>query len=209
MISFLDNFKADEWDDRIVWVTNTPVFVDAQMTYEFNSLRRVMTKNPRRRSSAMVEVYAHNQLENGYQKYQEIAWKYINTHVTSIERAVTNKLWSRCLDNFKSCLIYVSDTDKTWNAIRDQEKWNERSVLQKQISLTEISLFDTDIDGHGLFTLDFAVGWDEEHGVSVLMHRNKVIATSSLADFTCRGDSLLSHAKCIQQFDFSEGDLRL
>ncbi|QDV87523.1 DUF6985 domain-containing protein [Planctomycetes bacterium TBK1r] len=209
MTAFFDNFKSDDWDDRIVWKTEAPLFVDAQLIYEFNSLRGVITKNPRSRRTNRVDVYAHNQLENGYQRYQEVAWKYLTTRVDSIERAVTKKLWLDCHDNFNRCLDSISDTDRTWKSIRSRENWNDTSVLRKQIALADISLFDTELNGHGLFTLDFAVGWDEEHGVSVLMCRNKVIATSSCADFTCRGDSLLDHAKCIQNCNYTEGDLRL
>lgn len=209
MTSFFDNFKADGWDDRIVWETKAPLFVDAQLIYEFDSLRGVVTKNPRSRRVNRVEVYVHNQIENGYQRHQELAWKYLTSRVNSIERAVTNKLWPTCHENFNSFLQYMSDADTTWESIRNRENWDDKSVLQKQIALTDISLFDTELDGHGIFTLDFAVGWDEEHGVSVLMCRNKVIATSSCADFTCRGDSLLGHAKCIQDYSYTEGDLRL
>lgn len=179
------------------------------MTYEFDSLGGAITRNPRRRRNTVVEVYAHNQLDNAFHKYQELAWKYLTTRVTSIERAVTKKHWPTCLENFKARLSAIPDTDKTWKAIRGKEAWDDKSVLKKQISITSISLCDTEIDGHGVITLDFEVGWDEEHGVSILMCRNKVIAASGSADFTGRGKSLLGHAKCIQDFSYSEGDLRI
>ena len=58
-----------------------------------------------------------------------------------------------------------------------------------------LSVFDHGFDGRGLITLDFSCGWDEEHGVSLLMHDARLIEVSGLADFANRGDSLIAVAK--------------
>ncbi|WDQ14943.1 DUF6985 domain-containing protein [Rhodopirellula sp. P2] len=209
MSEFFENFKFDEFDDPIPWVTSSPVFIDAELTYEFDSLRGCVKRNQRRRRNATVEVYAHNELENGYQEFQQAAWGDLSTYATSVETAVAEKLWPICRENFTTCIASLETHEKTWSAIRSREQWDDKSVLLKQIALTGISLFDTEIAGHGIFSLDFAVGWDEEHGVSLLMVRDKVIAKSGLADFICRGESLLDHAKYIQNYDFTQGDLRI
>jgi len=80
--------------------------------------------------------------------------------------------------------------------------------VKKLISWSGLVLYDHGWDGVGFVTMDFECSWDEEHGISLLMHKDKIIAESGLADFTNRGDFLIAHAKCIQ--GFSDGyDIQL
>jgi hypothetical protein len=103
----------------------------------------------------------------------------------------------------------AEDDDPDWQEIKDAERWDDESALDSQIELTGIGLVDDGFDDVGFSIFDFAVGWDDEHGISILMHKSHVLAASSQADFTNRGANLIPHAKYIQADDFEDGDFRI
>jgi hypothetical protein len=72
--------------------------------------------------------------------------------------------------------------------------------LKKQISWVSLGLFDHGWEGVGFITLDFRCSWDPEHGMSILMHRDRVIAEAGSAEWSNRGDSLIESAKYTQSF---------
>jgi len=114
-----------------------------------------------------------------------------------------------CLDNYHTFAEYVDPSDEAWQQIQGNEEWTNEKSLDTQIELIGINLLDRGFDEIGFSLFDFAVGWDEEHGVSILMHRNRVLAASGLGDFTNRGENLIAHARSIQAYNFTAGDLKL
>ena len=72
-----------------------------------------------------------------------------------------------------------------------------------------IGLLDDGFDDCGFSYYDFASGWDEEHGISILMHRSDVLAAGGISEFCNRGSELIGHVRAIQAYDLSDGDLRL
>ncbi len=71
--------------------------------------------------------------------------------------------------------------------------------IRNLISWEGLTVFDHGFLGRGVITLDFNCGWDEEHGVSLLMHDARLIAAGARADFSNRGDAMLDHAKYLQR----------
>ena len=58
--------------------------------------------------------------------------------------------------------------------------------VRDQLLLDDIYLHSDGWDGIGCITFDFYCGWEEEHGVSLLMHTARVIAEGGRAEFgTC------------------------
>jgi len=70
------------------------------------------------------------------------------------------------------------------------------TAIAKMTSFYGLTLLRQEKEGLAYITLDFRCGWDPEHGISILIHGDTLLAVSGMADFTCRGDDLESHAAC-------------
>jgi len=164
-----------------------------------------------RERDEVISVTAYCESENGVNSLHEEAWKYIKANTPTIEKELRRKLWAICCENFEEFSESLEADDSDWAAIaiENAANWKAPSSLDVQVELTGISLFEHGLDEAGFCTFDFDIGWDEEHGLSILMHKDKLLAASCAADLTGRGSSILGHAKCIQEFAFTEGDYRI
>ncbi|HWB04198.1 MAG TPA: hypothetical protein VG796_14315 [Verrucomicrobiales bacterium] len=72
-------------------------------------------------------------------------------------------------------------------------------ALKDQLILEDINLHSDGWDGIGCISFDFDCGWEEEHGVSLLMHTARVIAEGGRAEFAC-GDQALERARHAQKW---------
>jgi hypothetical protein len=140
------------------------------------------------------------------------AWEFILDNLAILERTSTASLHKIAQENF---LEFLADRAKLeeelknevdddgemewqeeegdWNAIKNQEDWNSEECLHKQIDLLGITILSCVHAGVNLVAFDFNVGWDAEHGVSILMHKGEVLASSGIAHFTGRGDQPLRY----------------
>lgn len=146
---------------------------------------------------------------NALGEYHENAWNFIQENSNSIEQELRRKLWVVCHSNFSEFTEALETDDEEWIRMKDAVDWEAKSSLEVQVELTSITLIDDGIDEIGFSCFDFSVGWDDEHGISVLMHKDNVLAASCCGDFSNRGPNLIPHAKAIQEFDFAEGDFRI
>jgi hypothetical protein len=71
--------------------------------------------------------------------------------------------------------------------------------VRLQVELLEIGFLEQHRDGRAYLSFDFNCGWDEEHGVSILVHAGNVLAVSGCADFYNRGDALEPHLESIRR----------
>jgi len=81
--------------------------------------------------------------------------------------------------------------------------------IVNQVSWASLSLYECGLDDRGLISLDFHCGWDEEHGISLLMHDARLVAVSCLSDFSNQGGGLLAQARYIQKRCGSAYDIAL
>lgn len=206
MPDFIKNFrqKSDGWFD---WETQTPILRDARVRYTLNpdccGIEEVDEDND------TISVVALCEFENGVTAIHERTWNFIVANRPEIERQLRRKLWAACLRNYQDFIFNLNVNDEVWLRIKEAENWETIGALDSQIELIGINLLDHGFDEIGFSLFDFSVGWDEEHGASLLMHRDRILAASGLADFTNRGQSLIPHARSIQAYDFTQGDLKL
>ena len=131
-------------------------------------------------------------------EFHERAYNHFIQNTSAYENRLRDYLFAKT-QQILSAAIAFADTPKLRNFIKEHAL-DTPAGLNKQIEWYGLTLFDHGWDGIGFITMDFKCGWDEEHGLSILMHRDKIIAESGLADFGNRGDSVIEHAKCIQSF---------
>lgn len=217
MSEFHRQFTEDPGSsDLYEWKTDAPVLRESRMRYQLDPWGCGVDDDDEgddadddegERDRLSVEAYCEN--DNGFGSYHEKAWKFITSNPTQIERELRRKLWPSCLQNYLEFVANVQPDDENWQQIKDRERWDQPSAIDSQVELTSIGLIDDGFDDIGFTLFEFEVGWDEEHGFSILMHRDRVLAASCGADFTNRGANLVPHAKYIQGYDFTDGDFRI
>lgn len=209
MSLFHDSFEQD--NDYPEWYhshAERPVLVDARVKYCIWGGGQCFAEDDRE-SNDTIALTAYCETGAGFGSVQEACWNYIKSHTDLIEKELRRKLWAICRENFEEFLASIDGDDTEWLELKDIAEWEHPSSLDLQVELVGIGMFDHGFDEVGFCTFDFDVGWDEEHGLSILMHKGNVLAASCSADFTGRGASIVGHAKCIQNFAFTEGDLRI
>jgi hypothetical protein len=201
---FIQNSEFPDWYE---WKVSPPILPDARIQYLLNPLGFGFDEDGA--SAELISVIAYCENGNGFGTHHENAWNFITDNAAKIERELRRKLWPACLQNYKAFLADVEPDDEDWQDIKDAVNWEQEDALDFQIKLTEIGLVDDGFDEVGFSIFEFAVGWDEEHGRSILMHKDRVLAASGGADFTNRGSNLIPHAKYIQAHEFLDGDFRI
>jgi hypothetical protein len=140
---------------------------------------------------------------------QSAAHLYLKQNQNAISAAVLQALNAYSISN-------IEEVRRTDPAILEQfnnadakilEKFNNAIAknqldtiegVKKQVKLIEIGFLEQEKNEHAYVSFDFNCGWDEEHGVSVLMHKNQVLAISGCADFYHRGEGLEAHVEILQ-----------
>jgi hypothetical protein len=145
-----------------------------------------------------VPLTAQVEVTGKLNQFHEGAYNHFIENALSYEKRLFEYLFVRTQQNIAAA-IAAADT-RELRAFIKKHKLETPVGLKKQIEWFGLTLYDHGWDSVGFITMDFRCGWDEEHGVSILMHRDKIIADSGLADFSSRGDSVIEHAKCIQSF---------
>ena len=98
---------------------------------------------------------------------------------------------------------------KQWKKIEGKLDWNDPAAIDHLYELVDIVLLDRGPDEYGYLCIDFVSGWDLDHGVGILMHKDQVLAAGGREELACCGDSIVSAVQSIQSYDFDEGDLKL
>ncbi len=127
----------------------------------------------------------------------EAAFSYFVANAAYYEKRLLDYLLVRSTENANAAK--KADDNADLRAFIKKHAIGTEPGLKQQVSWSGLSLYDHGWEGVGFITVDFKCGWDQEHGISILMHKDKIIAESGLADFSNRGDSLIEHAKCIQR----------
>jgi hypothetical protein len=201
---FIQNCEFPNWYE---WKALPPILPNARVQYLLDPYGCGIDEDGA--STEAISVIAYCENGNGFGTHHENAWNFIVDNAAKIERELRRKLWPACLQNYEEFLADVEPDDEDWQDIKDAVNWEQEDALDFQIKLTEIGLVDDGFDEVGFSIFEFAVGWDEEHGRSILMHKDRVLAASGGADFTNRGSNLIPHAKYIQAHEFLDGDFRI
>ncbi|MEO1529541.1 MAG: hypothetical protein AAFX06_29305 [Planctomycetota bacterium] len=143
---------------------------------------------------------------------QEIAWRFITGNASRIESMLRRKLFAqhqKSLGEFLEGMIPDDrETQSYWKKIESKIDWHDSSAVDHLYKLVGIELLDHGLDECGFSSFEFQSGWDRDHGVSILTHRNNTLAAAGMGEFTV-GRDLATSAGLIQTYDFDKGDLPL
>ena len=208
MSFFHDQFAADvKYPDWYHWTTVKPLFQNAVVQY-------VPPYREDEEGSSEVEVEAFCENGNEFGDYHEHAWDFIVGNATTVEANLRRKLFVHHLKGYRGfvdqCVPGFNEGEMDeWNEIKNTIDWDTPAAIDHLYQLTSIGLLDDGIDDCGYCYFNFISGWDEEHGISILMHKSGVLAAGGISEFCNRGSELIPHVKAIQAYDLDDGDLSL
>jgi hypothetical protein len=148
--------------------------------------------------NAKARVTASVEVTGKLNEFHEGAYNNFIENPGSYEKRIRDYLLAKIEMNLTRAIAF-SDTPKLRPFIK-KFGLNTPAGLNKQIEWTGITLYDHGWDSIGFITMDFKCGWDEEHGISILMHRNKIIAEGGLGEFSNCGTGLIETAKYTQSY---------
>ncbi|SMF57783.1 DUF6985 domain-containing protein [Pseudobacteriovorax antillogorgiicola] len=166
--------------------------------------------------SEEVSVTAIDDMGSGPSLIHEKAWRNFLEHAKNYEKELIRKLWAIVSSEIDLLDFQEEDLDPMngkkqnfWDQLRVKLDLSSSDCLKSQVHLESINLLDHGLSEIGIIVFAFSVGWDDEHGVEIAMHEGRVLAASSSGDLTTRRTNIIEHLKCIQEFNFDEGDYRL
>lgn len=193
----LENVELEE-DFREDWLTGTieaPIFRDAAVKVVVCS-GEALSFGPSARASETIEIGVHCEVAGQVCELHRNAFRHLMRRPVKYEKRLTRLLKEASDANLHECR---SDHDAgRFRAFVRQHKLGTLAGVPLQVELNQITFFDSGWDDCGVVAFDFSCGWEAEHGMSVLTHQNRVLACAGSSEFTCRGDSLLSHARLCQ-----------
>jgi hypothetical protein len=159
-----------------------------------------------------IDVVIYNAAGNGFGDPQERAWNHILANVQAIEAALRRKLFSWHLKQMAQHrdedLPHVPALQKYWKVIQKQVPLEEPSAVDKLFKLVGIGLADSGLDECGFSSFEFQTGWDRDHGLGVVLHRDRVLAVGGTTELI-GSRNLVADVRDVQSYDLDEGDFAL
>lgn len=226
MSAFLDNFRRDPElpDERRIWRTAKPLLRDAVVAYapfypDYPMLKVSKSRGPSndpscpsaRLADAEVDVMLYSHTHN-FGSLQERAWDFILDQHQLVEASLRRKLFaqhSKFLQQFlDETLPEGKQFQKYWKTIEAQVKWDDPSAVDHLFKLVAIGLADSGLDDCGFSSFEFQTGWDRDHGLGVLMHKDRVLAADGMTELI-GSRRIVDAVRYLQQYDRDAGDLSL
>lgn len=226
MSAFLDHFQPDpDFDGRRLWRTAKPLLPDAVVAVappypDYVKQQVSKSRGPSgdpscpsaRDASSDIEVALYAASGNGFGSFQERAWEFILAHSAAIETALRRKLFAwhgkQMAQFHDEDLLQDQEYEEYWKVVERQVAMKEPSAVDHLFKLVGIGLADSGLDDCGFSSFEFQTGWDQDHGLGVLMHKDRVLAAGGLSELI-GGPGVLEGARAVQSYDLDEGDLVL
>jgi hypothetical protein len=224
MSTFLDNFQPDPEmpDEQWIWRTAKPLLRDAVVTFapfypEYPGLEvgePLGSPNDPSSPSARVvgnevDVTIYSLADDG--SPQERAWNYILEHRKAVEASLRRKLLAyhskSLMQLHEEMLPDDQDIQKYWKSIESQVRWDDPSAIDHLFKLVAVGLADTGLDEYGFSSFEFQTGWDRDHGLGILMHKDRVLAAGGMTELI--DSPSIEGIRSIQEYDLDEGDFSL
>ncbi|MGL4463949.1 MAG: DUF6985 domain-containing protein [Planctomycetia bacterium] len=227
MSAFLDNFQSEpeSGGSRRVWRAAKPLLKDAVVAVappypEYPKLKIPKNLAPNidpscpsaRVAGAEIEVALYAYSGNGFGGVQERAWDFLLANADVIEAALRRKLFAwhgkQLTQHRDENLPHVKELRKYWKEIEPLVAMDEPTAVDHLFKLVGVGLPDSGLDECGFSSFEFQTGWDRDHGLGVLMHRDRVLAVGGTAELIY-GPNIAEGARIVQAYDLDDGDFVL
>jgi hypothetical protein len=227
MSQFLSHFQPDpEVDGRRLWRTPKPLLTGPVVAVappypDYPKLKLSKSRGPSsdpscpsaRDPSADIEVALYADNGNGLGVLQERAWDFILSDSVAVEGALRHKLFAWHVKQMAQFLEEdlpdaPPEYQKYWTLVGRQVALKEPSAVNHLFKLVGIGLADSGLDDCAFSSFEFQTGWDRDHGLGVLMHRDRVLAAGGMGELIL-GPDVLAGARVVQSYDLDDGDFVL
>ena len=227
MSGFLEKFRPDPELDglRRLWRTDKPLLKNAVVAFappypEYPTLKVSKLQGPdsgpgcpsARNADSEVDVALYAANQEGFGGFHEHAWKFLQTNTAAVEAALRRKLFAwhvKQLDQFREeYLPNDKSVQKYWKVIEGQVLMEDVSAIDVLFKLVGVGLADHGLDECGFSSFEFQTGWDRDHGLGVLMHRDRVLAAGGMGELIY-GPDISSGVRAVQAYDLDDGDFSL
>ncbi|MFO0799819.1 MAG: hypothetical protein U0804_20295 [Gemmataceae bacterium] len=224
---FLDNFTPDPEliGFRQFWRTAKPLLRGAVVAVappypEYPKLKVSKRHGPSpdpgcpsaRDTGSEVEVVLYNAGGNGFGAPHERAWEYVLAHAPAIEVALRRKLFAwhrkRMAQHRDEDLPHVKSLQKYWTEIEKRVPLEEPAAVDQLFKLVGVGLADSGLDECGFSSFEFQTGWDRDHGLGVVMHKDRVLAAGGTTELIGSRD-IVAATRDVQAYDLDAGDFPL
>lgn len=228
MSGFLDNFRPDPEipDEQRIWRTAKPLLRDSAVAYapfdpEYPKLSVSeypgSSNDPSSPSARVVGTEVDVVLYSATGTFgdpQERAWSFVLEHRDAIETSLRRKLFAYHSKSLKQLHEEVlpdgGEYLEHWKTMESRLTWDDPSAVDHLFKLVAIGLADSGLDECGFSSFEFQTGWDRDHGLGIVMHKDRVLAADGMTQLI-QGDrdSIVAGVRCVQEYDLDEGDFPL
>jgi hypothetical protein len=225
MSEFLAQFRPDPEfpEDRWVWWTSKPVLVNYVSEFAPFDDQFQNYKIPKKRpyplepsctwcSVADFEVAVfifENDLEAV--SSQQRAWDYLVANAALVEHKLAQKLTfiqRQCLDQLAQEIAEGGPYADQWEIIRSKVPSPETD-LNRFYKLVGITLASSGLDNLAFVGFEFQTAWDKDHGLEIVMHKDRVLAKAGMTELISGYGSVLDGIKGTQAFELDPCDFKL
>lgn len=160
-------------------------------------------------SECPVVLYS---LEPSAESLQQYGWEYVMEHSGAIRKSLDRKLTSihaRCLAQFlEEEMPEVKEFQRHWKNIEAAIP-EPVSAVDHFFKLVGISLTTEGLDECCFVGFEFQTGWDLDHGVQVLMYKDRVLAAVGMTELASPRGKIIDGIKAVQQYEPDPDDFLL
>ena len=226
MSAFLDQFQPDPEFGRRLWRAAKSLLRGAVVTVappypEYPTLTVSKSRGPSadpscpsaRDPGSDVEVSLYEDSGTGLGSLQERAWEFLLAHPAAVEAALRRKLLAWHGKRMASFLAEdlpgaPPEYQKYWKVVERRVVLGEPSAVDHLFKLVGVGLADSGLDECGFSSFEFQTGWDRDHGLGVVMHRDRVLALGGTTELIgSRG--IVDAIRHVQTYDLDDGDFPL
>lgn len=226
MSHFYDRFQPDPEfpESRRVWETEKPLLKDAVAEfapYDPDYRTYPIGKGkpyPLEPSDASARVASDTvgvflfEWSDEAAPLQQAGWEYLVANAAAVEAALIQKLQAmqaKCLEMHEEELEGADFLQKHWKEIEAGLRSPVGEAVDQFYKLVGISLGATGLDECCFVGFEFQSGWDQDHGLGIAMHKDRVLAAGGMTELLTPIGSTVERIKATQKYELDPGDYRL
>ncbi len=223
MSDFLKQFKPDKEfpDERWFFVTPKPFLKDFVSEYavfdqDFHTYKLPKKSYPIEPSGvdsrvvdANVSVFIFDKNPEASELRQN-AWEFLLANAEAVEEKLRAKLASAQAQGLAFLQEEVEDGgpyEDHWKMIQSKIP-NAEVAVDKFFKLVAIVLDGSGLEDHAFVGFEFQTSWDKDHGLEVVMHKDRVLAKAGMTELVSGYGSTIDGIKGTQAVELEDGDFK-
>lgn len=139
------------------------------------------------------------------------AWDYLLANATTIQEKLLVKLaaiQAKDVIQLKEEIEEGGPYAEHWDMIRSDIP-NAETSTEKFFKLVAIVLDASGLDDHAFVGFEFQTSWDKDHGLEIVMHKDRVLARGGMTELLSGYGSSIDGIKATQDYELDPDDFRL